>query len=92
LVGENQLTGTFPSSISNLTELQIFEISWNAFDGPIPLTLGRLNKLERIHFSGNNFGNGEAHDLDFLSSLTNCTQLSMLVFDQNRFAGELRIL
>jgi len=43
-VEDNLLTGIFPFSISNLTELQVFDISWNAFKGPIPLTLGRLNK------------------------------------------------
>ncbi|XLT51584.1 hypothetical protein HN873_044188 [Arachis hypogaea] len=36
----------FSSSISNLSQLQVFDIGVNSFRGPIPLTLGiGLNKL-----------------------------------------------
>jgi len=89
LVGNNQLSGTFPSSISNLTTLKEFEIANNSFNGPIPLTLGRLTKLKRFDIAMNNFGIGGAFDLGFLSSLTNCTQLSTLLISQNRFGGKL---
>jgi len=51
--------------------------------------LGRLNKLEHFNIGGNNFGSGEAHDLDFLSSLTNCTQLSVIFAFGNNFGGVL---
>ncbi|AES80238.1 LRR receptor-like kinase family protein [Medicago truncatula] len=89
LVGNNQLSGSFPSSISNLTTLKEFEIANNSFNGQIPLTLGRLTKLKRFNIAMNNFGIGGAFDLDFLSSLTNCTQLSTLLISQNRFVGKL---
>ncbi|KHN48556.1 Putative LRR receptor-like serine/threonine-protein kinase [Glycine soja] len=75
LVGGNYFNGTFPSSISNITGLQKFDISSNGFNGPIPPTLGSLNKLQIFQVAGNSFGSGETNDLDFLSSLTNCTQL-----------------
>ncbi|KAJ1426373.1 Serine/threonine-protein kinase, active site [Sesbania bispinosa] len=89
LVGWNHLTGTFPFSISNITGLRWFDISSNGFNGPIPPTLGSLNKLRRFNIGYNNFGSGRAHDLDFLSSLTNCTQLQKLILDSNRFGGAL---
>ncbi|KAK2377169.1 putative LRR receptor serine/threonine-protein kinase [Trifolium repens] len=89
LIGQNQITGNFPSSISNLTELRRIDIGENSFNGPIPITLGRLNKLDTFLIGINNFGSGRAHDLDFLSPLTNCTQLSTLIFNGNRFGGEL---
>ncbi|XP_045829494.1 probable LRR receptor-like serine/threonine-protein kinase At3g47570 isoform X1 [Trifolium pratense] len=90
LIGYNQkISGTFPSSLSNLTELQMLDISYNAFFGSIPLTLGQLNKLEWFNIGGNNFGSGGAHDLDFFSSLTNCTQLSMIYIFNNSFSGVL---
>jgi Leucine-rich repeat (LRR) protein len=90
LVGFNQnISGTFPSSLTNLTELQMLDISYNNFVGSIPLTLGQLNKLEWFNIGGNNFGSGGAHDLDFLSSLTNCTQLSMIFIFNNSFGGSL---
>ncbi|RHN77916.1 putative protein kinase RLK-Pelle-LRR-XII-1 family [Medicago truncatula] len=88
-VGGNQISGTFPSSVSNLTELKRLDISYNTFNAPIPLTLGRLNKLELFNIGANNFGSGGAHDLDFLSSLTNCTQLSNIFVFGNNFGGVL---
>ncbi|KAJ1426375.1 Serine-threonine/tyrosine-protein kinase, catalytic domain [Sesbania bispinosa] len=81
----NHFTGAFPSSISNITELEGFDISSNGFSAPIPPTLGSLYKLERFHIAYNNFGSGRAHDLDFLSSLINCTQLQKLILDGNGF-------
>ncbi|KAJ1426374.1 Serine/threonine-protein kinase, active site [Sesbania bispinosa] len=89
IVGWNQLTGPFPFSISNITGLQWFDISSNGFHGSIPHTLGSLNKLRRFNIGYNSFGSGRAHDLDFLSSLTNCTKLRMLILDSNRFGGVL---
>jgi len=88
-VGGNQISGTFPSSISNLTGLRNFDISENTFNASIPLTLGRLNKLEWFGIGENNFGSGGAHDLDFLSSLTNCTQLLAIYASSNNFGGVL---
>ncbi|CAI8586294.1 unnamed protein product [Vicia faba] len=88
-VARNHITGNFPNSISNLTNLKRFDIAGNSFNGLIPLTLGRLNKLDFFNIENNNFGSGGAHDLDFLSSLTNCTQLSMLRLDHNKFGSKL---
>ncbi|RDX98939.1 putative LRR receptor-like serine/threonine-protein kinase, partial [Mucuna pruriens] len=90
-VGWNNFYGIFPSSISNITGLQAFDISSNGFSGSIPPTLGSLNKLTRFSIAYNSFGSGRAQDLDldFLSSLTNCTQLRMLLLDNNEFGGVL---
>ncbi|XP_027939689.1 receptor kinase-like protein Xa21 [Vigna unguiculata] len=88
-VGDNQLNGAFPSSISNITGLQRFDISLNGFSGPIPPTLGSLNKLETFSIFDNRFGSGSAQDLDFLSSLTNCTRLKILLLGWNEFCGVL---
>ncbi|XP_027941327.1 probable LRR receptor-like serine/threonine-protein kinase At3g47570 [Vigna unguiculata] len=88
-VGENQLNGAFPSSISNITGLQAFDISLNGFSGPIPPTFGSLNKLKTFSIFDNRFGSGSAQDLDFLSSLTNCTQLKILLLGWNEFGGVL---
>jgi len=87
LIGNNHISGTFPTSLFNLTELQWFEIPNNNFNGSIPNSLGRLKKLELFNVGGNNFGSGGAHDLHFLSSLTNCTQLSMIYLFSNNFGG-----
>ncbi|KAK7300538.1 hypothetical protein RJT34_11384 [Clitoria ternatea] len=88
-IGHNHFSGTFPSSISNLTKLQLFDISINGFNGPIPPTLGNLKKLRVFVISSNSFGTGQDHDMKFLSSLTNCTELQTLWLDFNRFGGVL---
>ncbi|XP_020233762.1 receptor kinase-like protein Xa21 isoform X1 [Cajanus cajan] len=89
LVGWNNFNGTFPYSISNISGLQVFDISSNGFNGPIPPTLGSLNKLKRFNIAYNSFGGGRAQDLDFLSSLTNCTELHILILESNEFGGVL---
>ncbi|XP_050904287.1 probable LRR receptor-like serine/threonine-protein kinase At3g47570 isoform X3 [Lathyrus oleraceus] len=89
LVGQNHITGTFPNSISNLTNLKIFDIGTNSFNGSIPLTLGRLNKLKLFNIENNNFGSEGARDLDFLSVLTNCSQLYKISLLNNKFGGKL---
>ncbi|KAG4964711.1 hypothetical protein AAZX31_14G058300 [Glycine max] len=89
LVGGNNFNGSFPSSISNITGLHVFDISLNGFSGSIPPTFGSLNKLTRFHIAYNSFGSGRAQDLDFLSSLTNCTQLHKLILEGNQFGGVL---
>ncbi|XP_027939872.1 probable LRR receptor-like serine/threonine-protein kinase At3g47570 [Vigna unguiculata] len=89
LVGGNQFNGTFPSSVFNITGLEKFDISSNGFSGSIPPTLGTLNKLQLFHIAYNSFGSGRARDLDFLSSLTNCTHLRILILDGNGFGGDL---
>ncbi|XP_027939817.1 probable LRR receptor-like serine/threonine-protein kinase At3g47570 [Vigna unguiculata] len=88
LFGANQFSGTFPSSVFNITGLERFDISSNGFSGSIPPTLGTLNKLHLFHIAYNSFGSGRARDLDFLSSLTNCTHLRILILDGNGFGGE----
>ncbi|OIW17335.1 hypothetical protein TanjilG_22447 [Lupinus angustifolius] len=89
LIGQNQFSGTFPSSISNITRLKWLEIVENSFEGSIPLTLGSLSELELFNIAANSFGSGKAHDLDFLYSLTNCTQLELITFEANKFGGAL---
>ncbi|XLU63954.1 hypothetical protein S245_023163, partial [Arachis hypogaea] len=85
----NQFTGTFPSLISNLSELQHFEIAENDFHGPISPTIRSLHKLRIFNVAGNRFGSGRAHDLNFLSSLENCTQLQNLGINGNNLGGVL---
>ncbi|MED6146212.1 hypothetical protein PIB30_032478 [Stylosanthes scabra] len=87
--GGNRLTGTFPSSISNLSELQVFDSSENDFHGPISPTLGSLPKLQLFNVGHNRYGSGRADDLDFLSSLKNCTQLQVLAIENNYLGGVL---
>ncbi|XP_021296150.1 putative receptor-like protein kinase At3g47110 [Herrania umbratica] len=88
-IGRNQLIGTIPRSISNMSNLEIFDIGWNGIDGSVPNNLGNLKNLQQFMIAGNNLGNGNIGDLDFLSSLSNCSLLQILDLEVNRLGGPL---
>ena len=62
----------------------------NTFTGSVPQDLGRLQNLQIINMSGNRLGSTEGdHDLDFITSLVNCTKLKILVFEDNSLKASL---
>ncbi|XP_072996575.1 uncharacterized protein [Typha latifolia] len=85
----NQLEGPIPISLANASGLQQIDLSYNQFSGRIPANLGKLQSLFWLGLESNELEAREASDWDFLSSLTNCTQLEMLNLDKNSLAGEL---
>ncbi|KAK6227839.1 hypothetical protein SCA6_000179 [Theobroma cacao] len=86
-IAGNQLIGTIPRSISNMSKLEIFSIVLNGISGSVPNDVGNLKNLQQFRICGNYFGNGKAGDLDFLSSLSNCSRLKILALDENRLGG-----
>ncbi|XP_017984242.1 PREDICTED: probable LRR receptor-like serine/threonine-protein kinase At3g47570 [Theobroma cacao] len=86
-IAGNQLIGTIPRSISNMSKLEIFSIVLNGISGSVPNDVGNLKNLQQFRIGGNYFGNGKAGDLDFLSSLSNCSRLKILALDENRLGG-----
>ncbi|KAK6270633.1 hypothetical protein POUND7_007731 [Theobroma cacao] len=85
--GGNHLIGTIPMSISNLSNLEMFDISVNGINGSVPNDLGNLKNLQEFKIGGNYFGNGKIGDLDFLSSLSNCSLLKYLDLELNQLGG-----
>lgn len=85
----NKFTGPIPISLSNCSALEVFDFSQNYLTGTVPETLGRLSKVYRINFEVNKLGYGKAGDLDFFTSLPNCSVLEVLGMGGNFFGGVL---
>ncbi|KZV19551.1 receptor-like protein kinase [Dorcoceras hygrometricum] len=83
LLAQNKLSGTFPDSLLNSTTLERIGLFSNKLTGRVPTDLGRLSGLWVIAL-WNNFFEG---DISFISSLTNCTRLSVLRINNNLFTG-----
>ncbi|XVE79443.1 hypothetical protein DITRI_Ditri14bG0059200 [Diplodiscus trichospermus] len=87
-IGENNFSGTLPESLSNASKLEELDISVNFFTGKVSIDFNRKNFLW-LNMESNNLGSGLAGDLDFVSSLTNCSNLDTLSLFDNQFGGML---
>ncbi|KAI7737335.1 hypothetical protein M8C21_028798 [Ambrosia artemisiifolia] len=77
----NQLVGLLPRSISNCSKLTSLEMDYNNFSGKLEIDFSKLRDIKRILLQHNLFGRGEADEMKFIDSLTNCSSL--------QFKGEL---
>jgi gliding motility-associated-like protein len=77
----NQLTGTIPPSLGNLTQLVYLILSNNFLKGTIPMELGRLSKLSHLDLSYNQL-TGTISD-----SLSQDTLLTTLLLHVNGLTG-----
>ncbi|XP_059458519.1 putative receptor-like protein kinase At3g47110 [Corylus avellana] len=88
-IGYDEFSGPIPVSLSNASQLEFLYLSANNFVGQVPTDLGNLQNLFVLAIGGNNLGINSAKDLDFLTSLENCTKLEALDFSLNNFGGSL---
>ncbi|PNY17871.1 LRR receptor-like kinase resistance protein [Trifolium pratense] len=88
-IGMNKISGPIPISISNATQLLLFNIPRNNFVGQVPTGIGNLKEIWSIAMEYNHLGSNSSKDLDFLTSLTNCTNLKVLDLNLNNFGGSL---
>ena len=67
--------------------LQIFDISQNYFAKKVP-SLGNNQDLRLLNLELNNLGSGSDDDLDFMTSLTNCSKLEIFSLSSSNFGGQ----
>ncbi|KAL3502485.1 hypothetical protein ACH5RR_036934 [Cinchona calisaya] len=89
LMGGNQFEGTIPVSLANASLLTKLDLVSNRFRGQVPINLGNLPNLEWLNVAGNFLGSNSTGDLDFIASLSNCSNLQSLLSSQNNFGGML---
>ncbi|KAL3848763.1 hypothetical protein ACJIZ3_010645 [Penstemon smallii] len=89
-LGRNRFSGNIPNSISNLSSLSVFGITFNSFIGHIPINLGNLRSLQKLGLGGNQFTNDlSIPEQEFLTSLSNCKNLTSLQISYNPITGSL---
>ncbi|MDH3328068.1 MAG: hypothetical protein OEM01_02430 [Desulfobulbaceae bacterium] len=77
----NNLDGSIPSSVGNLSQLQKLSLSSNSLSGPIPSQLGNLSQLQKLYLEANSLSG------PIPSQLGNLTQLQKLYLGANSLTG-----
>ncbi|GLT30547.1 hypothetical protein SLA2020_053410 [Shorea laevis] len=85
----NHFSGQVPVTLSNASKLRRVEVSENSFSGKVTVPFGHLQHLQKLALSENHLGSGEADEMNFITSLANCSKLEYLVLDVNQFQGRL---
>ncbi|XP_064970895.1 probable LRR receptor-like serine/threonine-protein kinase At3g47570 [Musa acuminata AAA Group] len=88
-MASNRLEGQIPWSLANATSLRQIDLSRNNFSGRIPANLGNLPYLNQVSLGNNSLEARDAEDWEFISSLTNCSQLEELSLIENDLGGVL---
>ncbi|KAK2977743.1 hypothetical protein RJ640_010409 [Escallonia rubra] len=88
-IGGNKMGGEIPVSLMNATQLELLDISGSSYVGQVPTNLGGLQKLQWMNIGSNHLGSNKTNDLNFIASLSNCSNLQLLYFGNNNFRGEL---
>ncbi len=79
----NQLTGSIPPELGNLTNLQTLSLINNQLTGSIPTSLGNLTNLQRLYLSNNQLTG------PIPASLGNLTKLQRLSLRNNQLTGSI---
>ncbi|GJZ99714.1 receptor kinase-like protein Xa21 [Tanacetum coccineum] len=86
-LSDNQLSGLLPLSISNCSKLGLIEIADNKMTGKLAVNFGKLIDIYQITLSENLYGSGEADEMKFIDSLSNCSSLEILDLSHCKFQG-----
>ncbi len=81
ILTNNNLTGTLPPELGNLSELRWLDLDHNNLSGPIPSELGNLSLLQSLDLDENNLSG------PIPSELGNLSLLQSLDLHQNNLSG-----
>jgi len=81
LLYQNNLTGTIPAEMGNLTNLTRLWLAWNQLTGTIPAELGDLTNLENLRLTSNQLTG------TIPAELGNLTNLQYLDLESNQLTG-----
>jgi Leucine-rich repeat (LRR) protein len=84
---QNQFKGPVPASLSNASTLTYLLLRGNQYHGLIPRDIGIQGHLRLFSLGYNVLQTTEPRDWDFLTSLTNCSNLEILDFEENNLQG-----
>ena len=79
----NNLQGSLPASIGNLTHLRRLELSFNQLQGTIPAEIGNLKQLRVLSFNANNL------EGELPATITQLKNLKELHLSSNKLTGSL---
>ena len=82
-LGDNELTGSIPSSLGSLSNLEQLELGFNELTGSIPSSLGSLTNLTLLNLFYNELTGS------IPSSLGSLTNLTVLQFQSNQLTGSI---
>ncbi|WP_152266635.1 T9SS type A sorting domain-containing protein [Agriterribacter humi] len=82
---DNQLSGTLPTSLGNLTAIRYIYLSGNNINGPIPNSIGNLSALISFYLNNNKI------EGDIPSILGNITSLKEIHLEYNKLTGEIPV-
>ena len=80
---DNNLTGTLPSEIGNLTRLGVLTLQSNSLSGEIPEEIGNLTSLWSLDIAGNSLSG------EIPSEIANLTSLMFLTLSFNSLSGSI---
>ncbi|GKV51750.1 hypothetical protein SLEP1_g58375 [Rubroshorea leprosula] len=88
-IWENYFRGQIPVTLSNASKLSLIDMEINNFSGKVTVPFGHLQQLVALGLQNNHLGSGESDEMNFFSSLTNCSNLKTLHLATNKFSGRL---
>ncbi|EAY80119.1 hypothetical protein OsI_35291 [Oryza sativa Indica Group] len=88
-LANNLFGGHIPSFLANASELSMINLSRNNFTGMVPSSIGKLQELSTLNLELNQLQSSDKQGLEFMNSLSNCTNLRALSLANNQLEGEI---